>query len=114
MLIEAGFSCGAAGADGIFGEDTEAALIDFQYGYGLKEDGLYGKESRAKLESVKKPAAKYIVQAGAFNDLDNAKELAGKLQAAGFDAIVKTVYKEKAASRRPFRYVWFIRFSLLL
>ena len=52
MLIYTGYTCGADGADGDFGENTEKALLKFQHDNGLKEDGLYGNASRARLESV--------------------------------------------------------------
>lgn len=52
MLIGCGYSCGADGADGDFGKNTESALKKFQKDNGLKEDGLYGSVSRARLESV--------------------------------------------------------------
>lgn len=52
MLIGCGYSCGKSGADGIFGSGTEKALLKFQRDNGLKEDGLYGNASKAKLEKV--------------------------------------------------------------
>ena len=52
MLIGCGYSCGKYGADGIFGSGTEKALLKFQNDNELKEDGLYGAASKAKLEKV--------------------------------------------------------------
>ncbi len=52
MLIGAGYSCGADGADGDFGKNTEAALLAFQEDNNLNADGLYGSISKARLESV--------------------------------------------------------------
>lgn len=52
MLIGCGYSCGKDGADGDFGGNTEKALLKFQHDNALKEDGLYGNASKAKLESV--------------------------------------------------------------
>lgn len=52
MLISCGYSCGKNGADGDFGKDTEKGLLKFQHDNGLKEDGLYGNISKAKLETV--------------------------------------------------------------
>ncbi len=54
MLIAVGFPCGASGVDERFGADTERALERFQKFYDLTIDGLYGKKSKAKLESVYK------------------------------------------------------------
>lgn len=52
MLIGLGYSCGASGADGMFGSDTEQALKRFQTNMRLDSDGLYGKKSAAILEEV--------------------------------------------------------------
>lgn len=52
MLIGCGYSCGADGADGDFGKNTEKALLKFQHDNELKEDGLYGNVSKAKLETI--------------------------------------------------------------
>ena len=48
-LITYGFSCGAAGADGDFGNATAAALRKFQTKYGLGVDGIAGNETWSKL-----------------------------------------------------------------
>jgi len=50
MLNAIGYSCGAA--DGIFGKNTEKALIQFQKDHNLDTDGIYGKKSKAVLESA--------------------------------------------------------------
>ena len=91
MLIEAGFTCGEAGADGIFGTDTRNAVIAFQSRYNLLADGLYGEKSREKLEEILNAPVKYVVQAGVFSDKANAQELVKSLKKMGFDAIVKVV-----------------------
>ena len=52
MLIGCGYTCGADGADGDFGKNTEKALVKFQHDNGLEEDGLYGNTSKARLEKV--------------------------------------------------------------
>lgn len=51
-LIAYGFSCGAAGADGDFGNGTEAALKQFQTRYSLGADGIAGKGTWGKLLGV--------------------------------------------------------------
>lgn len=48
-LIEAGYGVGTAGADGIFGKDTEAALKKFQEDMGVLSDGTYNTETHTKL-----------------------------------------------------------------
>ena len=50
MLNTIGYSCG--NADGIFGKNTETALIQFQKDHNLDADGIYGKKSKAVLESA--------------------------------------------------------------
>ena len=51
-LISCGFSCGSCGADGSFGDATEAAVKKFQKAYGLEQDGYYGPITQAKLKEV--------------------------------------------------------------
>ena len=52
MLIACGFSCGSTGADGDFGKNTLAGLIAFQTASGLTADGVYGDETKAALEKA--------------------------------------------------------------
>ena len=54
-LNDAGFKAGTA--DGIFGVNSENAVKAFQKAVGLKVDGLYGVDTKAKLESYKKPSS---------------------------------------------------------
>ena len=62
MLIKLGYSCGAAGADGIFGNDTDTGLKKFQQENNLFVDGIYGPKSKEKLETI-------------YNDTINQKEI---------------------------------------
>lgn len=48
-LIDAGFSCGDAGADAEFGDATELAVISFQHTVFIDGDGIVGKETLGKL-----------------------------------------------------------------
>ena len=59
-LINKGYSCGDKGADGIFGRATEDAVKAMQKDYGLKVDGIIGKDSWAVLDSTE-PAKLYTV-----------------------------------------------------
>ncbi len=49
MLIVCGYSCGKYGADSVFGNDAEKAVEKFQIDNGLSVDGVYGKNTKAKL-----------------------------------------------------------------
>lgn len=98
-LIRLGYSCGSTGADGDFGDKTDAAVRAFQKDNGLVVDGLAGEKTQAKIEDllnkkeltkVESNAIKYYVQAGACKNKDNAQEIVSKLKKAGFDAIIKT------------------------
>jgi peptidoglycan hydrolase-like protein with peptidoglycan-binding domain len=51
-LIKLGYSCGAAGADGIFGNDTYYAVIAFQKANGLTPDGIAGALTISKLNNA--------------------------------------------------------------
>lgn len=57
LLIQFGFSCGKWGADGDFGDATEMAVKEFQSAHGLEVDGIVGKNTFAKLESIVKGEA---------------------------------------------------------
>lgn len=52
-LIELGYDVGPDGADGDFGNNTMAALIQFQKDYGLEVDGVFGPETYAAMKDAK-------------------------------------------------------------
>mgnify|MGYP002626178782 CR=1 FL=1 len=70
MLIACGYSCGSAGADGSFGENTLAAVKAFQKAAGITVDGIYGAVTKAALEKAYK--GKPGTQASVLKDLSEA------------------------------------------
>ena len=54
MLIACGYSCGTAGADGDYGNDTIKAIKKFQKAYKLTVDGIAGQATMSKLKEVNK------------------------------------------------------------
>ena len=58
FLTQLGYSVGAAGIDGYFGNDTVNAVIQFQRDYGLDVDGIVGRDTWITLQKmlkIKKP-----------------------------------------------------------
>lgn len=81
-LIKLGYSCGSPGADGIFGDYTLAALKKFQTANKLVVDGIYGPQSKAKLEDlVNEKIAQEVIDGKWGNGADREK----KLTAAGYN-----------------------------
>lgn len=54
ILIWAGFSCGKAGADGDYGNDTAKATESFEKAYGLSVTGKFGPKCLAKAKKIKR------------------------------------------------------------
>lgn len=51
-LTQAGFPLPIFGADGVYGEETQRAVMRFQSAYGLHVDGLVGPNTLSKLKEV--------------------------------------------------------------
>jgi N-acetylmuramoyl-L-alanine amidase len=92
-LIKAGFSLPIYGADGIYGSETERAVMKFQSKYGLLVDGLVGQNTLAKLKEVlsaseSKPINAFPLPSGVLNrgdEGDEVRELQRALKAINFD-----------------------------
>lgn len=54
FLIWAGYSCGKAGADGVFGKDSDSAVRKFQKANGLTVDGGWGPKCNDKAKTIKR------------------------------------------------------------
>lgn len=52
LLIGRGYSCGGAGADGDFGNNTHSAVLRYQKAKGLEADGIAGKNTMGSLLGV--------------------------------------------------------------
>jgi len=96
MLIACGYSCGSAGADGDFGNNTLAALEAFQKDKGLTVDGIYGPISKAALEK-----AYAEMNTAPTPTTDNAKAIWDRLCAAiqnpyGVAGVMGNFYAESA------------------
>lgn len=91
MLITCGYSCGPAGADGIFGTGTFVALCAFQKASGIAVDGIYGPKSAKALETAyaQRKARKSVdtiareVIAGKWG---SGRDRIDRLEKAGYDA----------------------------
>lgn len=59
-LINRGYSCGSAGADGKFGSGTEKAVKQFQQDHGLTADGIVGPMTWKALDNAE-PVIYYTV-----------------------------------------------------
>ena len=78
LLIAKGYSCGAKGADGKFGDSTLAAVKAFQKDAGLKADGIVGADTWAALD--KTPATYTVTIKGL--DKTSAQEICNKYKNA--------------------------------
>lgn len=54
FLIWAGYSCGKAGADGVFGKDSDSAVRRFEKAYGLTVDGVWGPRCNEIAKTIKR------------------------------------------------------------
>lgn len=78
-LIKLGYSLRNYGIDGIFGEETKKAVMEFQGDYNLKVDGIAGPETSSKISEVlaemdEETIYRIIVdgeQIGAYEEADN-------------------------------------------
>ena len=61
MLLDRGYKLPKYGADGSYGDETAAAVKQFQKDWGLKEDGIVDTETMKMLESSPAKVKKYTV-----------------------------------------------------
>jgi peptidoglycan hydrolase-like protein with peptidoglycan-binding domain len=51
-LIALGFKLPRYGADGVYGDETAKAVMDFQYTWGIKIDGIAGPETLSAIDQA--------------------------------------------------------------
>ena len=64
-LISLGYSCGAGGADGEFGDDTFNAVVQFQRDHGLDADGIVGDQTWSAITAELNGGSFPLLQKGA-------------------------------------------------
>jgi N-acetylmuramoyl-L-alanine amidase len=98
-LIKAGFSLPVYGADGVFGSETERAIMRFQKKYGLTVDGLVGPKTLDKLKEVlssSNPSTDFPLPTETLSRHDEGpevKQLQRALKAVNFDpGVIDGIY----------------------
>ncbi|KAA0549807.1 N-acetylmuramoyl-L-alanine amidase [Bacillus sp. BGMRC 2118] len=92
-LIRAGFNLPIYGADGIYGQETRRAVLNFQKKYNLLVDGLVGNQTLGKLNEVlssSKPIAEFPLPTGILKQGDSGeevKQLQRALKEINFDPV---------------------------
>jgi peptidoglycan hydrolase-like protein with peptidoglycan-binding domain len=76
-LIRLGYDCGRWGADGDFGDATEAAMKAFQKEHGIEPDGDFGPRTFAAMEK-------------AMAELDKPVEQPRKVKIVGGNCYIRT------------------------
>ncbi|MDC3417992.1 peptidoglycan-binding domain-containing protein [Aquibacillus salsiterrae] len=90
-LIRAGFALPIYGADGVFGPETERAVMRFQRQYGLEVDGLVGPLTLSKLNEVLDDGGQletFPLPTGVYRQGDEGeavKQIQRALKQVGFD-----------------------------
>ncbi|WP_430392848.1 peptidoglycan-binding domain-containing protein [Bacillus suaedaesalsae] len=90
-LIRAGFNLPIYGADGMYGQETRRAVLNFQKKYNLMADGLVGQQTLGKLNEVlssSKPITEFPLPNGILKQGDrgeNVKQLQRALKEINFD-----------------------------
>ena len=82
-LISLGYSCGAGGADGEFGDDTFNAVVRFQRDHGLDADGIVGDQTWSTITAELNGGSFPLLQKGASGS--SVVTLQKRLIALGYD-----------------------------
>ena len=81
LLMERGYKLPKYGADGDFGNETEAAVKQFQRDWGLKQDGIIGPDTWKMLMSTPEKVKTYTVTITGL-DKKTAQEICAKYNTA--------------------------------
>ena len=86
-LAAAGYDVGNAGADGVYGKDTAAAVKQYQKDHGLAVDGIAGKNTLGSLYNANNTASTNALNQAAQATVNGAKTAATNPAGAGLNAL---------------------------
>ncbi len=86
-LAAAGYNVGNAGADGVYGKDTAAAVKQYQKDHGLAVDGIAGKNTLGSLYGGSNTAGANALNLAAQATVNNAKTAVNNPASAGLNAL---------------------------
>lgn len=86
-LAAAGYDVGNAGADGVYGNATAAAVKQYQKDHGLAVDGIAGKNTLGSLYNSSNTAGVNALNQAAQATVNNAKNVVSNPAGAGLSAL---------------------------
>ena len=86
-LAAAGYDVGSAGADGVYGKDTAAAVKQYQKDHGLAVDGIAGKNTLGSLYNANNTAGTNALNQAAQATVNGAQTAVSNPAGAGLNAL---------------------------